>query len=432
MSNDMSGQSWVMRRRRGGGAAARRQGERWEDSHRMRISAIRCVEYTGTMDEPDVFWEERLIRPVDIYPQFRAQGPQMLPPSGEGAYRVTSVFVHVETDEGVSGTGGPITRDQAFVLQEHMAPLVVGEDPLATERIWDILYRFSVHGRKGVEMMAISALDCALWDLKGRHFGVPLYTLLGGPLRDEIPAYASALGFSLDPDRVLERASAFAAEGYTATKWFPRHGPTDGRAGVERTVALVAALREAVGPDVDLMIDAWMSWDVPYTLAMAERLADYSPRWLEEPVLPDKRDSYVAIASRIGNRIQVAGAEHEYTRWGIFQLMQAGAMHVYQPDTYWAGGITEMQRIAALASVYDVQLIPHGHSVPANAHFSFAQPPTLVPLLEYLMKWNVLHQWFLRHPVRPVNGTVRLPTQPGLGMDLDDGKIESRKELRFS
>lgn len=402
----------------------------------MEITAVRCVAYTGTMEHPGEFWEERLIRPVDVYPRFRDEGPWPMRRAGDAGYRLTSTFVHVETDDGVSGTGGPITQEQAHLIERGIAPLLVGEDPLATERLWDVLYRYCVHGRKGVETHAISALDCALWDLKGRHFGVPVYVLLGGPVRDAIPAYASALGYSLEPDRVRERAADIVDQGFTATKWFPRYGPGDGRAGIERNVALVAALREAVGPGVDIMVDAWMSWDVPYTLRMAELLAEYEPRWIEEPVLPDKIESYAEIRRRIGwasgNRILLAGGEHEYTRWGIHELLRAGAVDVCQPDTYWAGGITEMLKIAALASAYDVQLIPHGHSVPANAHFSFAQPPALVPICEYLLKWNVLHQWFLAHPVRPSGGVVSPPDRPGLGMELDEDKIESRRELRLT
>jgi L-rhamnonate dehydratase len=395
----------------------------------MRIRKVSCVAYHGTMEHPGVFWEERLVRPVDIYPQFQSEGPTFLPRSGESAYQVKSIFVHVDTDDGTTGTAGPITEEQAFIIKTTMAPLLIGEDPLATEQLWDILYRYCVHGRKGVEMMAISALDCALWDLKGRHFSVPVHVLLGGPTRASIPAYASALGYSLELDAVRARASELVSDGFRATKWFPRHGPADGVAGVRKNVALAEALREAVGSDVDVMIDAWMSWDVPYTLRMARDLEDVAPRWIEEPVMPDKPRSYAEITRRIGNTIAVSGAEHEYTRWGIHQLMQARAMNIYQPDTYWAGGITEMTKIAALASVYDVQLIPHGHSVPANANFSFAQPAPLVPMLEYLVKWNILHQWFLKVPVHPVQGSVTPPTAPGLGMELDEDKIESREEL---
>jgi L-rhamnonate dehydratase len=395
----------------------------------MKIASVRCRAYTGTMDYPEEFWEERLIRPVDIYPPFDTDNPPPLARQGEHSYRMRSVFVHIETDGGVTGTGGPITDEQALIIMRTLGPLLIGRDPLATEQLWDILYRYSVHGRKGTEMLAISAVDCALWDLKGRYFGVPVHVLLGGPVRDEIPAYASALGYSLELDRVRETVAHIVAAGYRATKWFPRSGPLDGREGIAKVVALVEAIRETAGPDVDVMIDAWMSWDVPYTLQMARRLEEYAPRWIEEPVLPDKHEAYAEITRRIGNTIAVAGGEHEYTRWGLQRLMAIGAAHVYQPDTYWAGGISEMVKIAAIATVYDVQLIPHGHSVSANANLSFALSPTLVPLLEYLVKWNVVHQWFLKHPVQPVHGVITPPTEPGLGMDLDDEKVEQRVDL---
>jgi len=396
----------------------------------VKITSVGCTAYTGTMEHPDEFWEDRVLRPVDIYSPFGTENTPPLTRVGDRSYRMRSSFVHIETDDGVTGTGGPITDEQAVHITRTLAPLLLGRDPLATEQLWDILYRYSVHGRKGTEMLAISALDCALWDLKGRHFGVPVHVLLGGPVRHEIPAYASALGYSLELDRVRATVGEMVAAGYRATKWFPRHGPADGREGFARNVALVETLREAAGPDVDLMIDAWMSWDVPYTLKMARRLEEYAPRWIEEPVLPDKHEAYAEITRRIGDTIAVAGGEHEYTRWGLQRLMAHNAAHVYQPDTYWAGGISEMVKIAAIASVYDVQLIPHGHSVPANANLSFALSPTLAPLIEYLVKWNVVHQWFLRHPVEPRNGLITPPTQAGLGMQLDEDKIESREEYR--
>lgn len=397
----------------------------------MKITAVRCVRYVGTMQFEGAFWEERLIRPVDIYPEFGAEGANWIGAAGEAGYPMASSFVHIETDAGISGTGGPITEEQAHLIQTQMTHYLIGQDPLAIERIWDVLYRAAVHGRKGIEMMAISAIDCALWDLKGKWAGVPVYVLLGGPTRESVPAYASALGYSLEPERVATRAKEMVAQGYRATKWFPRWGPADGREGIAKNVELARTLREAVGPDVDFMIDAWMSWDVPYTLAMAERLAEYAPRWIEEPVLPDKAASYAEITAKIGHGILVSGAEHEYTRWGIQQLMERRAMHVYQADTYWAGGISEMMKIATLASTYDVILIPHGHSTVANAQISYALPITLCPMQEYLVKWNTVHQWFLKHPVSPVNGAIPLPTLPGLGMELDEGKIEAQHELRF-
>ena len=253
--------------------------------------------------------------------------------------------------------------------------------------------------------------------------------LLGGPTRTEIPAYASMLGYSIDPELVQERAQEVVRQGYTATKWFFRDGPTDGVAGIHRNVRLVETLRESVGPDVDIMLDCWMSWDVPYTIQMSQRLEQYAPRWLEEPVLPDKIEQYAQI--RAASRVPISGGEHEYTRWGIKQLLDVKACDVLQPDIYWAGGISEMMKITALASAYDIPIIPHGHSTPASAHFIAAWPRTTCPLLEYLVKWNEIHQFFLAQPLKPQGGVVTLPDTPGLGMELDPDKIEKQQDLSF-
>ncbi len=145
---------------------------------------------------------------------------------------------------------------------------------------------------------------------------MPVHVLLGGPVRSSIPAYASALGYSLELDAVRTRSAEMVAQGFRATKWFPRRGPADGHEGFAENLRLANTLRDAIRPDVDLMIDAWMSWDVPYTLQMARELERVAPRWIEEPVLPDRPGSYAEISRRIGNTIAVSGAEHEYTRWG--------------------------------------------------------------------------------------------------------------------
>lgn len=395
----------------------------------MKISAVKVYRVEGVLDFAGEFWEERLLRPLDIYPEHKAEGPQAMFEVSEGRYTITAYFVDVETDEGVTGRGGPLPFEQAFVIETQLAPMLVGQDALATERLWDRMYRGQVHGRKGTEMMALSAVDCALWDLKGRWFDAPVCQLLGGPTRTEVPAYASALGYSLDPELVQERAAQFVAEGYRATKWFFRDGPTDGKGGMERNLRLARTLRESVGPDVDIMLDCWMSWDVPYTVQMARRLEEYAPRWLEEPVLPDKIEQYAQIRRAVN--IPISGGEHEYTRWGLKQLMDAGACDVYQPDIYWCGGISETQKILALASAYDVPVIPHGHSTPASIHVIAAWPQPTTPMLEYLIKWNEVHQFFLKDPIRPVNGMVKVPGMPGIGMELDDAKIERSEVVKF-
>ena len=342
---------------------------------------------------------------------------------------MSSLFCQIETDEGVTGLAGPTTLGQAFVILRQLAPMLIGVDPLATERIWDRLYRSMVHGRKGESMMALSVVDCALWDLKGKWAGAPVYCLLGGPTRDKIPAYASTLGYSLEPELVSQRAAEFVKQGYKAMKWFFREGPTDGVEGIKKNVRMVQTVRETVGPDVDIMLDCWMSWDVPYTIQMAERLAEYHPRWLEEPVLPDKIEQYAQIRRNV--KIPISGGEHEYTRWGIKALMDAEAVDVLQPDIYWAGGISEMMKICALASASDLPVIPHGHSTPASMHLIASQPVTTCPLLEYLIKWNTVHQFFLKYPVQPVDGYVTISDRPGMGMELDEAKIQERQEIVF-
>ncbi len=395
----------------------------------MHITDLRMTEVQGHLACAEVFWEERLVQPIDVYPDQRALGPEWLPQDGDGQYSIRQVFLEVVTDEGVTGLAGPIDYEQAFLIDRHLKHLAIGQDALASERLWDRMYRSAVHGRKGIMMQAISAIDCALWDLKGKWAGVPVYRLLGGPLREEIPAYASALGYSVEPEAAARRAQEIVAQGYRATKWFFRHGPGDQEAGLRKNLALARALRTAVGDEVALMLDCWMSWDVPYAVQAGAALAEIRPRWLEEPVPPDRIASCAEVRRRVP--FPVATGEHEYTRWGFKQLLDAGAADIIQPDIYWAGGISETIKICTLASTYDVQVIPHGHSSHATAHLLYAQPPQLCPYIEYLLKWNEINQFFFREPLQPVQGVVVPPERPGLGAELDEGKIEQRRELRW-
>ena len=285
-----------------------------------------------------------------------------------------------------------------------------------------------VHGRQGDAMLALSAVDCALWDLKGRWLNQPVYRLLGGPTRDTVPCYASMLGFHvLDPGRVRARAEEYKAIGYRAQKWFFRHGPGSGADGMHRNVALVRTLRETLGDDYDIMLDCWQAFDPVYTIELAERIAEFRPRWLEECTMPDRIDSHVRVKQ--ATNIPLSGAEHEYTRWGFKRFIDAGALDIIQPDIYWAGGLSETLKIAAYASAHDLMVIPHGHSTPAGLHFTLAQSPALTPYQEYLVKWNAINQHFLAHPRIPTDGVLYHPTQAGLGMDLDEAKIEARIEI---
>jgi L-alanine-DL-glutamate epimerase-like enolase superfamily enzyme len=395
----------------------------------MQITAVRVLRLRGTMQTTGPFWEERLVRPVDIYPEYRVHndfegGAQI----DATHFRVEQYFVRIETGEGPHGIAGPLPEMVALFIVKRLRPILLQQDPIAHEKLWDQMHRIMVHGRQGDAMLAISAIDCALWDLKGNWLGQPVFRLLGGPTRDTMPCYASMLGFAVrDLKRVRERAAEYQALGYRAQKWFFRHGPMSGPEGMRDNVALVRTLRETLGDDADIMLDCWQSFDPIYAVELAERIAEFRPRWLEECVMPDRIDSYRRVKD--ATRIPLSGAEHEYTRWGFKRFIDAGALDVLQPDIYWAGGLSEVLKIAAYASVHDLMVIPHGHSTPAGLHFSLAQSPSLTPLQEYLVKWNAINQHFLAHPLMPEDGMLPIPTQPGLGMALNPAKIEAQEEM---
>jgi len=396
----------------------------------MKIAALRIRRLTGTLRTDGPMWEERLVRPIDIYPDYRGQGPWEGGTQVDDRHlRVVSDFLEVVTDDGAIGRAGPVWPDASHLILTQLAPIVIGKDPLAIELLFDQMHRIQVHGRQGFAMVAISAVECALWDLKGKVFGQPLWRILGGPTREEIPAYASMLGFAvLDLGKVRERALRFKEMGYTAQKWFIRHGPMSGHDGLMANVALVRTLRETLGDGYDIMIDCWQSLNLDYAVDFCDRIAEYRPRWVEECFMPDRIDSYVKLKAK--TRIPLSGAEHEYTRWGFKRFVEKDALDILQPDIYWCGGLSETLKIAAYASVHDLITIPHGHSTPIGIHFSATQSPIHTPYQEYLVKWNDINMHFLADPLWPERGTIRIPRAPGAGMELDPAKIEKEEEVR--
>ncbi|MFT7837903.1 enolase C-terminal domain-like protein [Saccharothrix sp. BKS2] len=390
----------------------------------MRIADVRLRRLEGVLPTDGDLWEQRLVRPLDVYPEYRDREDHEGGVQTAEGFHLVSHFVEIETDEGLIGRGGPVPEQVAYVVARDLRRLLLGADPIAGEKLWDQMHRSQVHGRAGNAMLAISAVDCALWDLRGRWLGQPVYRLLGGPTRETVPAYASMLGFSVtDPDLVRQRAVEYRDLGYAAQKWFFRFGPTSGHEGLRRNVELVRTVREAVGDDYDIMFDCWQAMDVTYVRELASRIERYRPRWLEECVMPDRVDSYRELRERLG--IPLAGAEHEYTRWGFRRFVDARALDVLQPDIYWCGGLSETLKIAAYATAHDLITIPHGHSAAATLHFSLTQSPIHTPYQEDLVKWNAVHQHFLRHPVNPVDGLLHAPAEPGLGMDLDTARATS-------
>ena len=259
-------------------------------------------------------------------------------------------------------------------------------------------------------MVAISAVDCALWDLRGKIMDLPIYRLLGGPTRERVACYASMLGHSHDPGLIRERAQRMANNGFKAQKWFFRYGPGDGLEGMEKNVAMVRTVREAVGPKVEIMLDAFMGWDMTYTIRLLQRIEEYQPRWMEEPVPPDRISDFAQI--RRNTRIPIATGEHEYTRWGFLTLLQAEAIDVIQADPDWCGGISELVKIGTLASAFGEQVFPHGHSVQAALNVIASQPPAIFPMVEYLLHVPAVRAVFPHHAGRSGSGLARPADRP--------------------
>jgi L-rhamnonate dehydratase len=396
----------------------------------LKISAVHLLQVEGVFDQREFHGVERSVGPLDLYPEHRNAYARAVTAEEVAAPQpISGIYLRIETDEGLYGLAGPLMPVQAFLIDMHFRSFLIGHDPLAVERIWDVLSRHDRHARRGSIMMAVSAVDIALWDIRGKAAGMPIYRLLGGPTRDAIPAYASCLGFSLEPEAVHQRARALEEEGFVAEKWFFRYGPGHGRGAIEKNMELVRAAREAVGEDVDLMFDAWLGWDVPFAIEMGRAMAPYHPRWLEEPVPPDRISSYAEIREKTG--IPISGGEHEYTRWGFKVLLDAGGVDVVQADPEWTGGITELVKICALSSAYGRQVVPHGHTALPALHVVASQSPEVCPLFEYLLIHGERIQYFHKYRVKPEKGLVHLPQVPGLGLELDETRITAQRELTW-
>jgi len=391
----------------------------------VKIADVRCFKVAGPA-APSLT-EERQIGMLDIYPEYANRTVTYRTPESQRGAKAEAIYVEVESDEGHVGLFGPIFLETAYLILTKLRSHLVGQDPLATERLWDIMYRQDRHAREGNQMMAISAVDNALWDLRGKVFNLPVFRLLGGPTRDKIDCYASMLGHSLETERVIERAQWAVEQGFKAQKWFFKYGPIHGLEGMAKNVELVKTVREEVGPNIEIMFDSWMGWDTTYTIRLLERIEQYYPRWVEESVPADRTEAFATI--RHSSRVPIATGEHEYTRWGFQKLLQADAIDVIQADPDWCGGITELVKICTLASAYGRVVIPHGHSIHASIHVIAAQSPYVCPWAETLLLALPGKQQFHAEQMMPAGGSIPLPTAPGLGFSLDESKVERRTPI---
>lgn len=389
----------------------------------LEIETVELVELHGRYtDEAGVNGQQQ-VNPEDVYDSLRP-APYRDRPAGNKEVRASAVYLRIRTSAGVEGLYGPIEKTAAMVVQTELRSFLIGKDALAGETLWDQMYRSNRHSRDGLFMMAISAVDNTLWDIRGRHYGVPVYRLLGGPTRSSVEMYASCLGFSLEPEAVHTRALAIQKEGFRYQKWFMGYGPGSGPEGMRKNVELVRILRETLGDDTELMFDAYSGWDQAYTLEWAHQVERYRPRWIEEATHPEKVDSFAAM--RRSTTIPIASGEHFYGRWEVERYLEAGALSVVQADPEWCGGTSELLRIGTVASLHDIPVIPHGHSLRAAIHIIASQSPMTFPLGEYLINKMRHYYHFERNPLVPERAHIALPTGPGFNVQLDPARIESQ------
>ena len=351
-----------------------------------------------------------------------------LPADAMGGFRFHGwVIVEIFTDQGHVGIGNaalsPRITKQA--IDVYLKPLLIGQDPFDVEFLWQHMYRKTMaFGRKGVGMVAISAVDIALWDLMGKATEQPVFKLLGGRTKARIPVYYSRL-YSQPLEDLAEEASKFKAEGYTAMKMRFGWGPADGAGGMHHNVDLVKTIREVVGDGVDIMADAYMGWNLDYARRMIPLLEKYNLRWLEEPVIPDDLHGYVEL-KKLG-RIPIAGGEHAYTQYEVRDMLELRAVDYVQIDTNRVGGISQSRKIAAMAESFAVPVVPHAFQM-HNLHIVMASLNS--PMAEYFPPVDVevgneLFWYIFDGEPTPVDGYINLRDDvPGLGLTIKEDQLD--------
>jgi len=331
-----------------------------------------------------------------------------------------SVGCLVTADDGTTGFG--VTRNGAPVISlinDHFAPLLAGENALATERVWDMMMRMSMpYGSTGITSYAISAVDLALWDLKGKILKTPVYELAGGPARESQFCYATGN----DTDWHMEL-------GFKGTKLACPYGTFDGLDAIKKNEDFVARTRELIGDDIELMLDCWLAFDVEFAVRQAERLRPYNLKWIEDCLNPDNLDGQDALRRRLPWQTLATG-EHWYSPLPFMHAASRQAADIFQPDICWVGGFTACQKIVHIAEAAGLEVMLHaGMNTPFGQHFSFSQPNVRwgeyfvggapgVPLAETLVFPGM---------AVPENGRLVPNGEPGFGLGLTDSLLDAMR-----
>jgi D-galactarolactone cycloisomerase len=343
-----------------------------------------------------------------------------LPPIQDATIRHTTpgraaLFVHVRTDKGAEGLG---TCDASArgLIERTLKPILIDQDPLCHEKLWDdMFWRVRGIGRKGLAFSAISGVDIALWDLKAKVFGVPLYRLLG-PFTDRVPIYGSGGWTNLTETQLVQEQVGFVERGIPRVKM--KVAKDFGHNEAE-DLRRLAAVRKAVGDAVEIYVDANNGYYAKQAIAMSRRFEQYDVRWFEEPVLADDIDGLVEVSR--ATTIPVASGEHEYTKYGFKELISRRGADIVQPDVGRVGGITEWMKVAHLAHAYNLPLAPHAYQL-IHLHLACATPNLKV--VEYLGHVELGDRlWYTEIPEQKDGMLAPFPDRPGLGLMLDPGAV---------
>lgn len=341
-----------------------------------------------------------------------------------------TLIVQVHTDAGIVGIGEAHTSPwiaKAVIeapLSHYMArglrDILIDTDPLAIEQRWDDMYRYTqVFGRRGITVHAISAIDIALWDLLGKVLGRPIHALLGGARRTELRPYASILALE-NASAAIHRSRELIDAGFRAIKF----GWSGLGSNVQRDIDTIAELRDAVGPEIDIMLDIGAPMPREDALRLAHGLEALDVYFLEEPLAPDDIDGYADLAASVS--LPIAAGEKDTTRWGFKPLIDRRALDIIQPDIARAGGISETKRIADHAELNGIRVIPHCWStdilVAATCHFLATRAAETY--LEFCLIDTPIRNDVALNPIQAIDGIVRVPDEPGLGIQLNTTTLE--------
>ena len=341
-----------------------------------------------------------------------------------GSFRFHEWLIcEIETDHGNIGIGNAALAPQLVkkTIDEYLKPLVMGEDPFDYAYIWEKMYRRThAWGRRGLGMVAISAIDIAIWDILGKLTNKPVFKLLGGRTKEKIPVYASKL-YSQPIKDLQNEAEKYKKQGFKMFKMRFGWGPKDGPEGMRKNIELVEAVREVIGDDTDLMLECYMGWNLDYSKRMIPKLVKFNPRWLEEPVIADDIHGYAELNNM--NAIPISGGEHEFNLFGFKQLLDLKAVSYIQYDNNRVGGFTIAQKINALAEAYQVPVIPHAGQM-HNYHLTMSN--FNCPISEFFPVHDVeigneLFYYIFEGDPAPIDGMIDLDDNvPGLGLKITD------------